>query len=67
MSCQQGRVKEESENYTVNFTVPTEGFDCHESDQLRTVTATTSSFLAFERTQVIQKSYLNILSPVFIA
>ncbi|XP_041967157.1 uncharacterized protein tasor2 isoform X3 [Alosa sapidissima] len=47
----KGRVKEMSDNYTVNFTPPTEGFDCHESDQLSTVTATTSSFLAFERTQ----------------
>ncbi|XP_031420028.1 uncharacterized protein tasor2 isoform X3 [Clupea harengus] len=55
----KGRVKEESENYTVNFTVPTEGFDCHESDQLRTVTATTSSFLAFERTQHYMYELLN--------
>lgn len=47
----KGRVKEVTENYTQNFTPPTAGFDCHVSDQLRAVCATTSSFLAFERTQ----------------
>ncbi|XP_063052602.1 protein TASOR-like isoform X2 [Engraulis encrasicolus] len=47
----KGRVKEVNENYTLNLTAPTEGFDCHESDQLKAVTPTTSSFLAFERTQ----------------
>lgn len=49
---QQGRVKKVSENYTQNFTAPTEGFDCHVSEQLPSVSAKTSSFLAFERTQV---------------
>lgn len=49
---QQGRVKAVSENYTQNFTAPTEGFDCHVSEQLPSVSGQTSSFLAFERTQV---------------
>ncbi|KAI5610389.1 protein FAM208B isoform X2, partial [Silurus asotus] len=47
----KGRVKEVTENYTQNFTPPTAGYDCHVSEQLRAVCATTSSFLAFERTQ----------------
>ncbi|XP_062408109.1 protein TASOR-like, partial [Sardina pilchardus] len=47
----KGRVKEVTENYTLKFTPPTPGFDCHESEQIRTVTAATSSFLALERTQ----------------
>ncbi|XP_036435276.1 uncharacterized protein tasor2 isoform X2 [Colossoma macropomum] len=47
----KGRVKEVTENYTQNFTRPTAGFDCHVSEQLRAVCTTTSSFLAFERTQ----------------
>ncbi|XP_053359520.1 uncharacterized protein tasor2 isoform X1 [Clarias gariepinus] len=47
----KGRVKEVTENYTQNFTPPTAGFDCHVSEQLRSVCTTTSSFLAFERTQ----------------
>ncbi|KAF5905546.1 protein FAM, partial [Clarias magur] len=47
----KGRVKEVTENYTQNFTPPTAGFDCHVSEQLRAVCTTTSSFLAFERTQ----------------
>lgn len=49
---QQGRVKQVLENYTLNFTPPTEGFDCHESAEFPTVSAKTNSFLAFERTQV---------------
>ncbi|KAL2093530.1 hypothetical protein ACEWY4_010842 [Coilia grayii] len=55
----KGRVKEVNENYTLNFTAPTEGFDCHESDQLKAVTPTTSSFLAFERTQHYLYELLN--------
>ncbi|XP_044050552.1 uncharacterized protein tasor2 isoform X2 [Siniperca chuatsi] len=47
----KGRVKKVLENYTQNFTAPTEGFDCHVSEQLPSVSAKTSSFLAFERTQ----------------
>ncbi|XP_076139397.1 uncharacterized protein LOC143122492 [Alosa pseudoharengus] len=47
----KGRVKEVTENYTLKFTPPTQGFDCHESEQIKTVTAATSSFLALERTQ----------------
>ncbi|KAM4618401.1 protein TASOR isoform 2-T2 [Polymixia lowei] len=47
----KGRVKKVSENYTQNFTAPSVGFDCHESEQLSAVSANTSSFLAFERTQ----------------
>lgn len=52
LCCLQGRVKKVSENYTKNFTVPTNGFDCHMSEGFLEVSATTSSFLAFERTQV---------------
>ncbi|KAI7797992.1 putative protein FAM208B [Triplophysa rosa] len=47
----KGRVKEVTDNYTQNFTPPTPGFDCHVSEQLGAVTSTTSSFLAYERTQ----------------
>ncbi|KPP59360.1 hypothetical protein Z043_122727, partial [Scleropages formosus] len=49
----KGRVKEVTENYTQNFTQPSVGFDCHISEQIDTVSATTSSFLAYERTQYI--------------
>lgn len=49
---QQGRVKKVLENYTQNLSAPSEGFDCHVSEQFPTVSAKTSSFLAFERTQV---------------
>ncbi|KAG8012770.1 Protein TASOR, partial [Nibea albiflora] len=55
----KGRVKKVSENYTQNFTVPTEGFDCHVSEQLPSVSAKTSSFLAFERTQYYMYELLN--------
>lgn len=48
----QGRVKKVLENYTQNFTAPTVGYDCHVSEQLPSVSDQTSSFLAFERTQV---------------
>ncbi|XP_041795719.1 uncharacterized protein tasor2 isoform X2 [Chelmon rostratus] len=47
----KGRTKKVSENYTQNFTSPTEGFDCHVSGELHSVSAKTSSFVAFERTQ----------------
>ncbi|XP_056115730.1 uncharacterized protein tasor2 isoform X2 [Rhinichthys klamathensis goyatoka] len=47
----KGRVKEVTDNYTQNFTPPTAGFDCHVSEQLGAVSSTTSSFLAYERTQ----------------
>nr|XP_046169237.1 uncharacterized protein LOC124004619 isoform X3 [Oncorhynchus gorbuscha] len=47
----KGRVKDVTENYTVNYTPPSNGFDCHVSEQLSAVSANTSSFLAFERTQ----------------
>uniref|UniRef100_UPI0037E81E95 protein TASOR 2 isoform X2 n=1 Tax=Semicossyphus pulcher TaxID=241346 RepID=UPI0037E81E95 len=47
----KGRVKKVLENYTQTLTVPTVGFDCHVSEQLSSVSANTSSFLAFERTQ----------------
>ncbi|XP_041746760.2 uncharacterized protein LOC121577074 isoform X2 [Coregonus clupeaformis] len=47
----KGRVREVTENYTVNYTSPSNGFDCHVSEQLSAVSANTSSFLAFERTQ----------------
>ncbi|XP_029008453.1 uncharacterized protein tasor2 isoform X2 [Betta splendens] len=46
----KGRVKRVFENYTQNFTAPSVGFDCHVSEHLP-VSANTSSFLAFERTQ----------------
>ncbi|XP_056319983.1 uncharacterized protein tasor2 isoform X2 [Danio aesculapii] len=47
----KGKVKEVKDNYTQNFTPPTPGFDCHVSEQLGAISSTTSSFLAFERTQ----------------
>uniref|UniRef100_A0A3Q2ZP21 Uncharacterized LOC108230070 n=1 Tax=Kryptolebias marmoratus TaxID=37003 RepID=A0A3Q2ZP21_KRYMA len=47
----KGRVRRVVENYTQHFTEPTAGFDCHVSEQLPSVSAKTSSFLAFERTQ----------------
>uniref|UniRef100_UPI003AAE60D2 uncharacterized protein tasor2 isoform X1 n=1 Tax=Centroberyx gerrardi TaxID=166262 RepID=UPI003AAE60D2 len=47
----KGRVKTVSDNYTQNLTAPSVGFDCHVSKQLSAVSANTSSFLAFERTQ----------------
>ncbi|XP_047245780.1 uncharacterized protein tasor2 isoform X2 [Girardinichthys multiradiatus] len=47
----KGKVRKVAENYTQNFTEPTVGFDCHVSEQLPSVSAKTSSFLAFERTQ----------------
>ncbi|XP_028286477.1 uncharacterized protein tasor2 isoform X2 [Parambassis ranga] len=47
----KGKVKRVSENYTQNFMTPSDGFDCHVSEQLPSVSAKTSSFLAFERTQ----------------
>ncbi|KAM6936983.1 protein TASOR-like [Xenentodon cancila] len=47
----KGRVKKVVENYTQNLTKPTMGFDCHVSEHLPSVSAKTSSFLAFERTQ----------------
>uniref|UniRef100_A0A3P8RZU5 Uncharacterized protein n=2 Tax=Amphiprion percula TaxID=161767 RepID=A0A3P8RZU5_AMPPE len=47
----KGKVKKVLENYTQNFTAPTVGYDCHVSEQLPSVSAKTSSFLAFERTQ----------------
>ncbi|XP_047189399.1 uncharacterized protein tasor2 isoform X2 [Scophthalmus maximus] len=47
----KGRVKQVLENYTQNFTSPTVGFDCHVSEELPSVSAETSCFLAFERTQ----------------
>ncbi|KAL2086102.1 hypothetical protein ACEWY4_017161 [Coilia grayii] len=55
----KGRVKEVTENYTLKFTPPTPGFDCHESEQIRKVTASASSFLAFERTQYYLYEILN--------
>ncbi|XP_051949846.1 uncharacterized protein tasor2 [Xyrauchen texanus] len=47
----KGRVKEVTDNYTQNFTLPSAGFDCHISEQIGAVSSTTSSFLAYERTQ----------------
>ncbi|KAM9854807.1 protein TASOR-like [Aulostomus maculatus] len=47
----QGRVQTVSENFTPNLSAPTEGFDCHMSDQLLSVSSKNSSFRAFERTQ----------------
>ncbi|XP_034001816.1 uncharacterized protein tasor2 isoform X2 [Trematomus bernacchii] len=55
----KGRVKNVSENYTQNLTAPTAGFDCHVSEQLPSVSAKTSSFLAFERTQYYMYELLN--------
>ncbi|KAJ8411252.1 hypothetical protein AAFF_G00172580 [Aldrovandia affinis] len=47
----KGRVKAVMENYTQKFTAPSPGFDCHISEQISAVSSTTSSFLAYERTQ----------------
>ncbi|XP_041853778.1 protein TASOR 2 isoform X2 [Melanotaenia boesemani] len=47
----KGKVQNVAENYTQNYTEPTVGFDCHVSEHLPSVSAKTSSFLAFERTQ----------------
>ncbi|XP_048879690.1 uncharacterized protein tasor2 isoform X2 [Brienomyrus brachyistius] len=55
----KGRVKAVAENYTQNYTQPTPGFDCHMSEQISTVSPTTCSFLAYERTQY----YLYELCP----
>lgn len=63
--CHQGRVKPVSENYTRNLTPPTEGFDCHVSEQFPTVSAKTSSFLAFERAQVRWCTWLGMKSRLF--
>ncbi|XP_037622706.1 uncharacterized protein tasor2 isoform X3 [Sebastes umbrosus] len=60
----KGRVKKVLENYTQNFTAPTVGFDCHVSEQLPSVSAKTSSFLAFERTQYYMYELLNDGSDV---
>ena len=50
--CSQGRSNKVKENYTQNCIPPSVGFDCHESTELPMVSANTSSFLAYERTQV---------------
>uniref|UniRef100_A0A8C6PRZ6 Family with sequence similarity 208, member B n=1 Tax=Nothobranchius furzeri TaxID=105023 RepID=A0A8C6PRZ6_NOTFU len=55
----KGKVKKVVENYTQNFTEPTVGFDCHVSEHLPLVSAKTSSFLAFERTQYYIYELLN--------
>ncbi|XP_029951818.1 uncharacterized protein tasor2 isoform X1 [Salarias fasciatus] len=55
----KGKVKKVVEIYTQNLTTPTEGFDCHVSEQLPTVSSETSSFLAFERTQYYMYERLN--------
>uniref|UniRef100_A0A3Q1EWU0 Uncharacterized LOC110960338 n=1 Tax=Acanthochromis polyacanthus TaxID=80966 RepID=A0A3Q1EWU0_9TELE len=55
----KGKVKKVLENYTQNFTAPTVGYDCHVSEQLPSVSAKTSSFLAFERTQYYMYELLN--------
>lgn len=45
-------MKEVSEEYTQNVAAPTKGFDCHTCKEFSTVISNTSSFLAFQRTQV---------------
>ncbi|XP_069019683.1 protein TASOR 2 isoform X1 [Embiotoca jacksoni] len=47
----KGKAKKVLQNYTQDFTAPTEGFDCHVSVELPSVSAKTSSFLAFDSTQ----------------
>ncbi|XP_056455487.1 uncharacterized protein tasor2 isoform X1 [Gadus chalcogrammus] len=47
----KGRSNKVKENYTQNCISPSVGFDCHESIELPMVSANTSSFLAYERTQ----------------
>ncbi|XP_054632482.1 uncharacterized protein tasor2 isoform X2 [Dunckerocampus dactyliophorus] len=46
-----GRVRRVSENHSQDLTAPTEGFDCHVSQNLASVSPRTSFRLAFERTQ----------------
>lgn len=55
----KGRVKDVMENYTLKFTPPTPEFDCHQAELIETVTAATSSFLAFERTQFYAYEIVN--------
>uniref|UniRef100_A0A3Q4BBI1 Uncharacterized protein n=1 Tax=Mola mola TaxID=94237 RepID=A0A3Q4BBI1_MOLML len=62
----KGKAKKISENYTQNFTAPTAGFDCHVSEELTTVSTKTSSFLAFERTQVRSMQFLPLISSTFL-
>lgn len=45
-------MKKVTENYSQKLAEPTQGFDCHMSEKFLTVSATTSSSLAFRRTQV---------------
>nr|XP_015207798.1 PREDICTED: protein FAM208B isoform X1 [Lepisosteus oculatus] len=47
----KGRVKAVTENYTQKYTKPSTGYDCHVSELIETVSSTTSSFQAYERTQ----------------
>eukprot|EP00066_Takifugu_rubripes_P016555 XP_011605821.1 PREDICTED: protein FAM208B isoform X2 [Takifugu rubripes] len=54
----KGRVREVSEKFTQNVTAPTKGFDCHVSKEFSTVISSTSSFLAFQRTQCYLYEFL---------
>lgn len=56
-------MKEVSEKYTQRVTAPTQGFDCHASKGFSTVRSHTSSFLAFQRTQVRGWTQVCVSSP----
>ncbi|MGH0131005.1 UNVERIFIED_CONTAM: hypothetical protein FKN15_008689, partial [Acipenser sinensis] len=47
----KGRVKAVTENYTSNFPKPSVGYDCHVSENIGTISSTSSSFQAYESTQ----------------
>ncbi|XP_041110641.1 uncharacterized protein LOC121318246 isoform X2 [Polyodon spathula] len=47
----KGRVKAVTENYTANFPKPSVGYDCHVSENIGTISSTSSSFQAYESTQ----------------
>ncbi|XP_058841926.1 uncharacterized protein LOC117419802 isoform X2 [Acipenser ruthenus] len=47
----KGKVKAVTENYTSNFPKPSVGYDCHVSENIGTISSTSSSFQAYESTQ----------------
>ncbi|MGH0135793.1 UNVERIFIED_CONTAM: hypothetical protein FKN15_035181 [Acipenser sinensis] len=53
----QGRVKAVTENYTSNFPKPSVGYDCHVSENIGTISSTSSSFQAYESTQLPDTSH----------
>ncbi|MEE6481698.1 hypothetical protein FKM82_012936 [Ascaphus truei] len=49
--CSEGKVKAVSENYTVNYTSPSPGYDCHISANCGRISGTISHLQTFELTQ----------------